>query len=792
MSAQPETVGRFRIGAPLRAGEGGRLFTATDLDTDRRVVLRLFARDSDDWRRAFMARTAQLTALQHPHLARVLAGGTDATRAWWVYDHESVSTLAEALASETAPPLDRRLSMLAEVCRGAAYAWARGVTFLDLRPPWLWITSDGHCIVAGYRPPANEGRDLDTGMDQLDVLRYASPEEVLGTPQDARSVVFTVGVVLYEVVTGQRLFDGDRLVDLAQQILYGKVPSLVVPSQHHRPDRGAAAAAALKPVLARALARQPDDRFVSLADFADCLDTVARDVRDAVPTTVAASPMPVYDEHVQFTVYRPRTITPDVWETLLVFAHLDALPPDAPPQAPDPVEEVQRQARALLGDTSAHGRQTVDSDHAVPREGLLLVVPHADGVEFNPPTAAFQWLEAVHREEFRLRARPATMGQTVRGRVSIFLGAIILAEIPLTLRIGTTHAASGPPVRESTRPYRRIFASYSHRDQHVVEEFSRYAEAIGDQYLRDVVHLRAGEQWGDALKALIRQADVFQLFWSWHALQSPHVREEWQYALGLQRPSFVRPVYWDDPLPEAAGLPPEALRALHFERIRPVTVQTTGPQPTPQHTPARAPRETPPSDRTLAAPSTAGTDPPRQSPRGFTRLVRYIGPVAAVLCVVALLLPFRYELERAASSWAGRAADAVDSSGTSTAPSPSPAPSPEEPPELSPMPPEAPAVPSDTLPATTAGARLLEIEVRSADGAPLANALVELRLVDGTQMTQHTLTDTSGRATLRLHGDSRYTLVVLRGGHRSVTRRVQPGTSTDRMTITLPALDDEP
>src|SRR5690606_13517453 len=158
-------------------------------------------------------------------------------------------------------------------------------------------------------------------------------------------------------------------------------------SQQDQPDRGAAATAALKPVLARALARRPEDRFVSLDDLADCLDAIARDLRDDASTTAAAtpsstpppSPLPVYDEHVQFTVYRPKRLAPGVWATLLVFAHLDALPPDAAPDAPDPVEEVQRQARALLGDTSGHGQQTVDSSMAVPREGTLTIVPSAEG-----------------------------------------------------------------------------------------------------------------------------------------------------------------------------------------------------------------------------------------------------------------------------------------------------------------------------------------------------------------------------------------------------------------------------
>lgn len=69
--------------------------------------------------------------------------------------------------------------------------------------------------------------------------------------------------------------------------------------------------------------------------------------------------------------------------------------------------------------------------------------------------------------------------------------------------------------------------------------------------------------------SLIEEADVFQLFWSTSSMRSTFVRQEWEHALQLRRNDFVRPVYWEDPLPAdpALGLPPETLAALHFCRL---------------------------------------------------------------------------------------------------------------------------------------------------------------------------------------------------------------------------------
>jgi cell division septation protein DedD len=260
------------------------------------------------------------------------------------------------------------------------------------------------------------------------------------------------------------------------------------------------------------------------------------------------------------------------WFPLLAFAHLEELPPDASADEPDPVEEVRAQARMILGDM-AQGYADVkqDSRYAIPHEAEITFVPEIPGFEVNPPRRTFLWLESVHREEFRIRAGPQLAGTAVRGRMSVFWGSILLAEVSLAIRV-EARIASGPapPVeRAASRPFRNIFPSYSHRDAGIVEEFERYARTLGDRYLRDVHELRAGEVWNDRLKDLIQKADVFQLFWSWNALRSPYVEEEWRYALSLGRPNFVRPTYWQDPLPEepARSLPPEELRRLHFQLL---------------------------------------------------------------------------------------------------------------------------------------------------------------------------------------------------------------------------------
>jgi hypothetical protein len=228
------------------------------------------------------------------------------------------------------------------------------------------------------------------------------------------------------------------------------------------------------------------------------------------------------------------------------------------------------------------------------------------------------------------------------------------------------------------RRYRRIFPSYSRHDVEIVRRVRAAAAALGDTYLLDVDTLRAGERWQPRLAELIAEADVFQLFWSHHSMRSPHVRTEWEHALGLGRDGFVRPVYWEHPRPTdpALGLPPAALDRLHFHQLEPVPPagpwwSTSRPDPDPeprwadrgpdqlpdgqpphpQPPPGRSPDGQPwsggpptggwgPSHGPGPLPGSRGPAPPRPTPRGrvlvVATLVAVLALVVGILVVVAL------------------------------------------------------------------------------------------------------------------------------------------------------------
>jgi uncharacterized repeat protein (TIGR01451 family) len=279
------------------------------------------------------------------------------------------------------------------------------------------------------------------------------------------------------------------------------------------------------------------------------------------------------DNNVQFTVYRPSTIVPQLWYTLVAFAHLSKARPNAPPNEPDPIKEVQRLAAKILSDQPArYEASKLDRGFSVPRKGLLTFVPLIAGCEFNPPTQSILWQKTVHKVEFEMMALPEVDGSEVEGQMTVYLGNIILTEVPLRISVDSHYVApqSQPSETEeaSAMPYRKIFASYSHQDIEIVEDFENYVRALGDTYLRDVQTLRAGEVWSEKLEEMIREASVFQLFWSSKSMPSKFVRQEWEYALSLNRPKFIRPVYWEEPLPETKpDLPPASLKRLHFYKF---------------------------------------------------------------------------------------------------------------------------------------------------------------------------------------------------------------------------------
>ena len=316
------------------------------------------------------------------------------------------------------------------------------------------------------------------------------------------------------------------------------------------------------------------------------------------------APAKALDENVQFTVYRPPHLIADQWTDVLFFAHLDDRRPQAPPDSPDPQAEVQRIAESVLGnEAEVYDTNSSDARAAIPKDGTLTVIPAVEEVTFNPPKASFVWSEDVHHVQFR--ARSTSANKTLRGVITVFYGAVLVGDVPIALKVEPdgAMALAAPTLPTEGRRYRKIFASYSRRDLPIVRSFETFARAIGDRYLLDLLDLRAGEEWSKRLEDMIRSADVFQLFWSRHAMESAHVLEEVQFALALNQD--IRPVFWERPLPQDAtrNLPPASLARFHFQFLAPMTAAEEGPED------FQAPYLAPPTDEPDLAPNEEQADP---------------------------------------------------------------------------------------------------------------------------------------------------------------------------------------
>ena len=307
---------------------------------------------------------------------------------------------------------------------------------------------------------------------------------------------------------------------------------------------------------------------------------VALHLSSSLAPGLRAGPLPRLDEDVEFTVARPPRLRAERWETMLVLAHHGAVFVAADGRTVDQPAEVRQRVAGFFGSEPVT-TTSEPSSLALPRGAELVVVPDLpDHVDCDPPTAPLSWSGEVAEVRFLLRARSATLGTSVEGWVRVFCGPVVIAESRLILEVVADTlqpVTAAEPTRSAAMVrYRRIFPCFAPEDAAVVEGVAAVAEALGDDYLDRVLHAERSDAPSDWLLPLIAEADVFQLFWSRHSMVSPTCRQQWEHAVATARDGFVLPLYWEQPFPRAAGLPPPALQSLRFVRLPP-TLATASP-----------------------------------------------------------------------------------------------------------------------------------------------------------------------------------------------------------------------
>lgn len=291
-----QQLGHYRIEGKIGEGGMGTVHRATDTRLGREVAIKVLpaALTTDDERRQRFRKEAQLAAsFNHPNLAIVHDVGEQDGVTFIVMEllrGDSLRTLVERGPLE----LDRALEIATGVAAGLARAHDENVLHRDLKPDNVVLTDEGvpkildfglSKLVGVATESTDDDADDATVVERpsqnitrpgevLGTLTYMSPEQVQGWPVDARTDVFSFGVVLYELLAGKRPFAGGSFVDTASRILRDEPE----PLDAIRPD----APEEVREVLARCLAKPADDRYASAREVHAALVDVRRrlDARD--------------------------------------------------------------------------------------------------------------------------------------------------------------------------------------------------------------------------------------------------------------------------------------------------------------------------------------------------------------------------------------------------------------------------------------------------------------------------------------------------------------------------------
>ncbi|MBN2092237.1 toll/interleukin-1 receptor domain-containing protein [candidate division KSB1 bacterium] len=262
-------------------------------------------------------------------------------------------------------------------------------------------------------------------------------------------------------------------------------------------------------------------------------------------------------EEVQFTAYYPPEVKPNHWYVFLAYIHVM-----------DARNTVYEDSQTRLGQQfNDYRKGRGKATEAIVRGTEITIIPELPGCRFNPLRTSVLWLEDWHRIEFRMQASEGLPGFELNtasnGKLLFYVGPILVAEIKLSVYFSDDVELVKEKRSETACTaslYQAVFVSYSHSDTYIVQELEKAYVALGMNYLRDVNILRSGEKWNPALLKKIDEANIFQLCWSKNAKKSTYVEQEWRHALELQRQSFIRPVYWETPMPDS----PVELADIHF------------------------------------------------------------------------------------------------------------------------------------------------------------------------------------------------------------------------------------
>jgi len=261
------TVSHYEILDVLGEGGMGVVYKALDRNLDRVVALKVLktgAVESPEELRQFEREAKTISSLNHPHIATIHDRGEVDGKHYLVFEFLSGGTLKAKLAERTAREepftIDEVVRYVTEAGQGLAHAHRQGVIHRDIKTENLMLTADGSVKVTDFGLAQwNTVGSTTSGHGASGTAAYMSPEQAQGLAIDERSDIFSFGLVLYELLTGETAFQGLYMAAVVYDIINSPTPSVL----DKRPDTPEH----LCRVVERATAKSPDDRYRSMDEF---------------------------------------------------------------------------------------------------------------------------------------------------------------------------------------------------------------------------------------------------------------------------------------------------------------------------------------------------------------------------------------------------------------------------------------------------------------------------------------------------------------------------------------------
>ncbi len=264
--------GRYRLASKLGSGGMSTVYLAQDETLERSVAVKVLhagISDQPDQIERFRREARAVAQLSHPNVVAVIDAGEDGGHPYIVFEYVEGETLKQRIDRMGRLPVDEAAAYAIEIGRGLAAAHARMLVHRDVKPQNVLIDAEGRAKVTDFGIALSlESDGLTKTGRVLGTTDYVSPEQAMGQDVDARSDIYSLGILLYEMLTGHPPFQAETLVGVAMKHVNEPMPDI----QEARPQ----VSAALSAVIERATEKDPKGRYADmaamLADLEGALD----------------------------------------------------------------------------------------------------------------------------------------------------------------------------------------------------------------------------------------------------------------------------------------------------------------------------------------------------------------------------------------------------------------------------------------------------------------------------------------------------------------------------------------